>query len=995
MKHVGLCAIWLVNVCIAIGQTTFPSNGPRNTQQELVALTQATIWIDYQTVIENATLLIKEGRIIESGINIKIPAEARQINCKGRYIYPGFIDLYSNYGIQQPMEAKKNEQDTKGFISAKKGAYHWNESIRAEFNASHHFAIDEKKAEQVREFGFTSVLASLHDGICRGAAALVCTGKGAEQEQILLPEAATTFSFNKGSSKQHYPSSLMGSIALLRQTNYDARWYARQSTEINLTLDAYNRFQKLPALFAADGKLNILRADKLGDEFGVQYIIKGAGDEYQRIAEIKATNAPLVIPVNFPKAYEVENPFDAEFVSTTDLMHWEMAPANIKVISEQQIPFSITASGCADANQFLTNLRKAIKYGANEMAVLKALTFTPASLLKQPLLGNLNKGSWANFIVCDKPLFAEDALILDSWVKGESYTVNKAKALFLSGKYEMTTDGEKKYFIKATNKNGKSNIIVLEANDTAKSEFQFEKGVLNMRISLAGRTDSVINIVAYTQHTDSNSYPPIALLLKGLAHTNEKSFSISINRTDTIAEKPKIKDSAQVPNYKKEVVYPFTDYGFSKLPQPQNYVLKNATIWTNEAEGILQQADVWIENGKIRAVGKNIKANNATEIDATGKHITSGIIDEHSHIAISNGVNEGTQSSSSEVRVGDVINSEDINIYRQLAGGVTAAQLLHGSANPIGGQSALIKLRWGFAPEQMGIKNADGFIKFALGENVKQSNWGDRNVHRYPQTRMGVEQVFYDAFMQAKEYEIKRKQNSNTRRDLELDAIVEILNRKRFITCHSYVQSEINMLMHVADSMGFKVNTFTHILEGYKVADKMKKHGVNASTFADWWAYKFEVMEAIPYNAAIMHRMGINTAINSDDAEMGRRLNQEAAKTIKYGNISEEEAWKMVTLNPAKMLHLDKQMGSMKIGKDADIVVWSQNPLSIYAQVEMSFVDGMLLFSREQSEQMVQVIKLERERIIRKMIVAKQQGEATEKKQSKPQPQYHCDDEEQ
>ena len=373
-------------------------------------------------------------------------------------------------------------------------------------------------------------------------------------------------------------------------------------------------------------------------------------------------------------------------------------------------------------------------------------------------------------------------------------------------------------------------------------------------------------------------------------------------------------------------------------------------------------------------------------------HITAGIIDEHSHIAIMQGVNEGTQAVTAEVRIGDAINSEDVNIYRQLAGGVVAAQLLHGSANPIGGQSALIKLRWGLTPEQMKIEGADGFIKFALGENVKQSNWGDQATVRFPQTRMGVEQVMVDAFTRARQYEKNKTRIKHV--DLELEALSEILNRKRFISCHSYVQSEINMLMHVADSFKFRVNTFTHILEGYKVADKMKAHGVHASTFADWWAYKFEVFEAIPYNAAILQQMGVVTAINSDDAEMGRRLNQEAAKAVKYGGVSEEEAWKMVTLNPAVMLHLDKRMGSLKAGKDADIVVWNTHPLSIDAMPLMTFVDGRLLFDRSKHPDAVQQTEKERMRLIEAMRKAKQAGESTQSKRSRRQIMYHCDTEE-
>jgi hypothetical protein len=367
-------------------------------------------------------------------------------------------------------------------------------------------------------------------------------------------------------------------------------------------------------------------------------------------------------------------------------------------------------------------------------------------------------------------------------------------------------------------------------------------------------------------------------------------------------------------------------------------------------------------------------------------------------------VNESGQSITAEVNIGSVVTSDDINIYRQLSGGVTAAQLLHGSANAIGGQSGLIKLKWGFSPENMLIPNAPKFIKCALGENVKQANWGDFNTVRFPQTRMGVEQVFYDAFERARAYESAKKAwhgNSDKKReklgiteprvDLELEVLVEILNSERFITCHSYIQSEINMLMHVADSMGFTINTFTHILEGYKIADKMKKHGVGGSTFADWWAYKFEVIDAIPQNAAMMHNAGIVTAINSDDAEMGRRLNQEAGKIVKYGGISQEDAWKMVTLNPAKLLHLDDRMGSIKVGKDADLVLWTSNPLSIQAVVEKTMIDGLILYDATQLTQLEERNAAEKARIISTMLQSNQKGEPTVPFVKKKKRHFHCD----
>jgi imidazolonepropionase-like amidohydrolase len=443
-----------------------------------------------------------------------------------------------------------------------------------------------------------------------------------------------------------------------------------------------------------------------------------------------------------------------------------------------------------------------------------------------------------------------------------------------------------------------------------------------------------------------------------------------------------------------KIVYPFNGYGSEEKPKAETILVKNATVWTNESTGIVQNADVLIQNGKIAQFGKNLSSVGAKVIDGTGKHLTNGIFDEHSHIALI-AVNEGTQSVTAEVRMEDVVNSEDINIYRQLAGGVTSSQLLHGSANCIGGQSAIIKLKWGEAPDALKIPNMDGFIKFALGENVKQANWGDRARIRFPQTRMGVEQIMMDAFLRAKEYEkaMKNPAGLPVRRDLELDALVEILNKKRFITCHSYVQSEINMLMKVADSLGFKVNTFTHILEGYKVADKMKAHGASGSTFSDWWAYKMEVKEAIPFNAALMTKVGVNTSINSDDAEMARRLNQEAAKTVMYGGMSEEEAWKMVTLNPAKMMHLDNRLGSIKVGKDADVVLWNNNPLSVYAKPEKVIIDGAVYFDIEKDKQLRANIAAERNRIIQKMLMAKAGGAATAKPEMKRPRQFYCNSE--
>jgi imidazolonepropionase-like amidohydrolase len=411
-----------------------------------------------------------------------------------------------------------------------------------------------------------------------------------------------------------------------------------------------------------------------------------------------------------------------------------------------------------------------------------------------------------------------------------------------------------------------------------------------------------------------------------------------------------------------------------------------------------------VEHGKIKAVGSGaLYPSGLRRIDAKGRHLTPGLIDEHSHIGIRGGVNEWARSSSAEVRISDSVDPWSIHIYRQLAGGVTSAQLLHGSANPIGGQSALIKLKWGVSAEELLIKDAPGFIKFALGENVKRSNSRDPK-GRFPLTRMGVEQTFVDAFTRAEHYRLIRQRPTSltparkvlssppvfaARRDLQLDAMVEILDSTRFISCHSYVQSEVLMLMSVADSFGFKVNTFTHILEGYKVAKEMADHGVGGSTFSDWWAYKFEVNDAIPYNAALMHQAGVVVAINSDDAEMGRRLNQEAAKTMKYGGISREDALKMITINPAKLLHLDGRTGSIEVGKDADLVLWSADPLSVYAHADMTFIEGIKYFDYSEQADHLRFLEHERARIIALMLADPSQEK--EEIKSKAKAQYHCD----
>jgi imidazolonepropionase-like amidohydrolase len=980
-KSLLMACGFLLLAATSFSQQTFPENGVADPRHGHYAFIHATIVKDAGTTLSDATLVIRDGKIVAVGNNIKIPAAAVEVDCKGKYIYPSFIDIYSDYGtpVAQPRTGGFQPGAQTQLNTNTKGAYGWNQAIRPEVDVLKVFAVDDSKAKPMRELGFGTVLTHVKDGIARGTGSIVSLANEKENLVIIKDRASAHYSFSKGNSTQSYPGSMMGSIALLRQTYLDAQWYKNKPPEegLNLSLQAWNETQNLPQIFEAGDKWNDLRADRIGDEFGVQYIIKGGANEYQRMKEIKATGATFIVALNYPQAQDVEDPNDARFVSVNDMKHWELAPTNAGAFEKAGIPFCLTTSDLRDQRSFFTNLRSAFNYGLSETAALNALTKTPAVTLGvYDQVGSIDAGKWANFLITSGPVFGEKTSILQNWVQGIKYTIKDESWKDPKGTYKVVLNmpsGPVNYVLDFKSTTSAS----LIGKDTITSKFYYDGRQVRINVAPERRGGENLRLSGIV---NGDTWSGIGEDSSG----NRISWTAvydqpSAQKADSARKRP-------VGPIGK-VVYPFEPFGWEEnnAPKQETILIKNATVWTNEKEGVLQNTDVLLRNGKIAGIGKNLTEANARVLDGTGKHVTAGIIDEHSHIAAAS-INEGGQSVTSEVRIADNLNPDDINIYRQLSGGVTTSHILHGSANVIGGQTQLIKLRWGGNDEELKFKNWPGQIKFALGENVKRSTsavGNSSNNVRYPDTRMGVEQVLVDAFTRARDYKkawadynnAKDKKGLNRpRRDLELEALVEILDNKRFITCHSYVQSEIQGAMEVANRLGYHYNTFTHILEGYKVADKMLKHGANASTFSDWWAYKMEVQDAIPYNAAIMHRVGLNVAINSDDAEMARRLNQEAAKIVKYGGVTEEEALKMVTLNPAKMLHVDQYVGSLKLGKDADVVLWSDNPLSIYAKSLYTIVDGTVYFDRQKDEQLQKQLDAERLRLVKKMVGEKRSG---------------------
>ena len=978
-----LVLLFFLKLTISHAQDYFPTDaGVKIAANTLVAFTNATIYVTPEKVLKKATLLIENGKITNVGRSVKIPKGAKVVDLSGKTVYPSFIDLYSDFGIKKPKRAGTRSRTTQ--YAASREGYYWNDHIRPDINPIKDFSFDAKKAKELLNAGFGVVNTHVQDGIIRGNGLLIALNPNASNAyRVLDTKSAQYLSFSKSAlSKQAYPGSRMGAMALLRQTYNDASWYAQGNMKNkDLALEALNNNKNLVQIFETGNLLDALRADKVGDEFGIQYTIVGSGDEFERISDVKKTNANFIIPINFSAAYDVSNPLLAQQISLRDMRKWNQEPSNLKVLSENDINFALTTRALKSVKSFHKNLQKAIKYGFDKEKALASLTTIPAAMIGNNAIGNLKTGSHANFIVTSGDVFDAKTTIYENWVQGEKNVVNDMTIKDITGNYMLFVN-DKNYELVISGKAAKQTAVIKMGDKKVKSKFSYKEDWISMTLNEYSVFTRMLGKIINT----SKAMQGTAFDTQG----NETSWSASlqVKKDDKKKEKKKEKEEKEATIVVLPVSYPNLGFGNYKIPETETILIKNATVWTSEAAGILENTDVLLKDGKITKIGTNLKARSAREIDGTGKHLTAGIVDEHSHIAAS-AINEGAQNSSAEVTIEDVIDPNDINIYRNLSGGTTSAQILHGSANPIGGRSAIIKLKWGENADAMIYDNSPKFIKFALGENVKQSR--SSNGTRFPQTRMGVEQLFTDYFTRAQEYEVLKKSGNPYRKDDEMETLVEILNGERFISCHSYVQSEINMLLKVAEKFNFRINTFTHILEGYKVADKMAKHGVGGSTFSDWWAYKYEVNDAIPYNAAIMHNAGVTVAINSDDREMSRRLNQEAAKTIKYGGMSELEAWKTVTINPAKLLHIDDKVGSIKAGKDADVVLWSQHPMSIYAKVEKTIVDGRVLFDRNEDLKKREAIKKEKSKLITMMLNEKMKGGKTKAPVKRGDVNFHCD----
>ena len=1027
---------------------TEPREGIERRTPEIHAIIGADVITEPGELIPSATILIEDGVITAVGTDVQVPANARTWDRSGHVITAGFIDMDLRVEIEESTDASRagrnwnrkvhpEYQTSEGLVIDPAVASGFRSAGFTNALVSPAQGVFSGSTAFTRLVGGPDRRALIEDQIAiSGGLQTGGWGRGggypasrmgaiALVRQTLLD--ATWYRETWNAHRAH-PDHL-------------------PRPESDLSLEAL--FPVLdgtvPLAFRTRDVLETLALTEVLEEFKINTWFQGNGFEYQQLEQIAATGSPFILPVNFPDTPTVDGVGGDTGITLRTLELWASAPENPERLRRAGVPFTFTARGLDSPSKFASQVATAIERGLPADVALAAVTTEPARLIGvEDRFGRVAVGKTAMLAVWDGQPFDSGKSCTEVWIDGTRHENQAAPPADIRGQWQVavaTDEGEMELGFTLTGSKMSPKITVQYQEKTlSPSRFHYEGNEVGFTFSGGPFGEEGYARFGGTLGTDgrihgnvaSAGYPEYSFVANRTGDVEEETTTPESpdQASDAFGEdapvgrvgrrgaggrrgvgrrglgggrwpgatasgdRPsrrggKIDSSHFEGSIDRDIAMPMGAYGTTEGPySPAAVLITNATIWTCGPDGILEQADLLVIGGKVVEVGQNLSATKGAHvIDGTGLHVTPGLIDPHSHTAIRGGVNEGTQAVTAEVRIGDSVDCEDINIYRQLAGGVTTAQLLHGSANPIGGQSALVKWRWGSSSQEMKIKNAPKMIKFALGENVKQSNWGNEATGRYPQTRMGVEQLIRDSFHAATEYRdawrawetADRSTMLPPRRDLELDTLVEILEGDRWIHCHSYRQDEILMLMRVAEDFGFRIGTFQHILEGYKVAPEMARHGASGSTFSDWWAYKFEVYDAIPYNGALMRRAGVNVSFNSDSDELARRLNLEAAKAVKYGDVPPEEALKFVTLNPAFQLHLDDRVGSLEPGKDGDFVIWSGDPLSGYSMCLQTWIEGQRYFDRDEDLAMRTRDKTRREELISILLESKM-GAATPEK---------------
>ena len=985
MKSWRLSLLTLLAAALVPGQAwsqqatrTEPVTALRDNTPGVHAFTGGRIVVAPGRVLNNATLVVRDGVIEAVGTNVNIPADARVWRMEGQTLYPGFIEAHADLGLSSaPAEGERDA-----------GPVHWNPQVRAYFSATGDFRDDAERRSKLRSQGFTTAHVVPQLGIFRGRTAVVSLGDESAGERVLRPVVGHSLSLS--GSRQlggFYPNSPMGAIALVRQTLLDAEWYIRvwdtysraprglEPPETNAALAALDGVvqRREPLIVETRSEEEILRARAIAEEFPVQLWLRGNGEEYRILDVLAGSSTPLVLPVAFPEAPDVGSPEKALDADLEELRHWYLAPENPGRVANAGVQFALTANGLDKVDDFLPNLRTAVERGLGREAALAALTVNAARMLDiAETHGTLETGKLANIVVMDGDLFDEDARIRDVWVQGERYAINPSPAVDPRGQWIITSSDDARLNGRLTLTGSPDRLrgtVALNGQpEVTLSNAAAGTEAGRIHVSFPGSALGMAGVVRLSGSISGDEAYGWSALPDGLNRTwrGERTERATVADNDSGADDNGNGNGADGHGATLSLtdIRPAVAYGRERIPpQPEHVLIRNATVWTQGPQGRIENADLLVTRGKVARVGRGLDApSGATVVDGTGRHVTPGLIDAHVHTSTS-GTNESGFAIVPEVRMADVVTHNEVDMYHQLAGGLTLGHVMHGSANPIGGQNVFLKMRWGALPHQLKLEDAPRTVKFALGENPK------RREDRYPDTRMGTQQIIRDHFMAARDYERAwqqweaKREGLPPRRDLRMEAIVDILNEDLRVQSHGYRQDEFLALVRLAEEFGFSIQALQHAVEAYKIAPELAASGVAAVVWSDWSSFKVEAYDGTPYNAKILLDAGVLTSLHSDDGQISSRMNWEAGKMLRTG-IGEEDALSLVTNRTAAVFGLEDRVGSLQPGLDADFVIWNGHPLSQFTRAEQTWIDGRRYFDIAEDEELRRRVERERAQLI-------------------------------
>ena len=1004
----------LVATCIAA--TSFAQDdGSRRTGfvPGVIAVDGARLVVAPGRVIDEGVLIIRDGRIVAVGDEIEIPVEARVIDAAGLIAYPGFIDAGNDELIDYSQKDSSQEGRTPDFqrdVLAATRTDH-RRGMTPEFEAQTALKLTNDRLEPRRTSGLTAVHVTPLRSVSGGQGCVTSLAGTPPRESLLLPTAFCVFRLTpptdagRSSHTSSYPVTVMGAAAHLRQALLDARHHQELQ---RLFEDGHPEAVRPPrdevletlsevlegetrALFRADSHDEIHRALDFAEEFELTPTLIGGRDAIKCVDRLSAGKVPLLLRLDLAETPKVEaNEPSKELAAEIKdplryqeelLRLWHERASTAARLMEAGVPVAFTTQGLDKPESLLAKVRILIENGLSEDAALAALTSNSAEILGvDSLLGSLEPGRLGHVILMTGPFSNERSKVRHVIIEGRTFEYNKDAepvgpdsdvpgeidiagrwlVQIKSGEMEMT-DGE---LVLAVEDGALSGSFSSEQGDGRIDSGTLTGATCEFVVSIgAGGRDIRLRFTGEFHRGEDDAPDQIKGELKSPfgaptewtagrivdeEPADENPVQIAIDEGDPPDE---AEAGEAVPEFPTELE---TDRTLRTMETGGNVLVRGATVITGTGE-TLAETDILVREGKIAEIGAGLTADEGMQVlDVAGWFVMPGMIDTHSHIMIEGGVNESSQSIVPEVTIRDVVRSSDVSEYRALAGGVTTARLLHGSANVIGGQDAVVKLKYGRPAHEQILFDAPQGVKFALGENVKA------RTDRFPNTRMGVEATLKRAFFEALDYrrrwqayDLALKQDAADtpppippRRDLRLECLAAIIDREAFIHCHCYRADEILMLLRTTEELGIRVQSLQHVLEGYKIAPEILAHGASCSTFADWWAYKIEAYDATPYNTTLLNRAGVNTVVKSDNAELIRHMNLEAAKSLRYGNMPFEDAVRLVTLNSARELSLDDRIGSIEVGKDADLAIFNGHPFSPYSRCEWTIIEGEVWFQR-------------------------------------------------